>query len=36
GQGRGYVYVTGEATLYRNKPQITLTDTQQLADVPPR
>lgn len=36
GQGRGYVYVTGEATLYRDKPQITLTDTQQLADVPPR
>lgn len=34
GQGRGYVYVTGEAALYRNRPQIVLTDRKQLSDSP--
>ena len=36
GQGRSYVYVTGQATLYQDKPQITLTDVQQLSDSVPR
>lgn len=35
GQGRGYVYVTGEATLYHDKPQIRLTDVKQFSDLPP-
>lgn len=34
GQGRGYVYVTGEAVLYRDKPQIVLTEREQLSDSP--
>ena len=37
--GRGYVYVSGQASLYPpnpdGKPQIVLTDVNQLADVPP-
>lgn len=39
GYGRGYVYVSGQASLYppneRGKPQIVLTDMTQLADQPP-
>lgn len=34
-QGRGYVYVTGEVQFYRDIPQITLTDAEQLSDVAP-
>ncbi|NEP31919.1 MULTISPECIES: thermonuclease family protein [unclassified Moorena] len=37
--GRGYVYVTGTASLYPpnqdGKPQIVITDAKQLADFPP-
>lgn len=39
GQGRGYVYVSGETSLYptteQGKPQIVITDVQQLNDFPP-
>jgi micrococcal nuclease len=35
GQGRGYVYVSGTAELYRTTPQIVLTARGQLADFPP-
>lgn len=35
GQGRGYLYVSGEVTEYREIPQIELTDPGQLADSPP-
>ena len=39
GFGRGYVYVSGQASLYppnpQGKPQIVLSDLQQLADMPP-
>lgn len=35
-QGRGYVYVSGEARLYNDKPEIVLTDIKQLSDTPPR
>jgi micrococcal nuclease len=39
GYGRGYVYVSGQASLFspdeRGKPQIVLTDVTQLADLPP-
>jgi len=39
GQGRGYVYVSGKASLYppskRGKPQIELTSVEQLSDLPP-
>ncbi len=35
GRGRGYVYVSGEASLYRGKPQIVLAGTDQLSDQPP-
>lgn len=34
-QGRGYVYVSGTAEMYRDKPQIVLTDRAQLSDFPP-
>jgi hypothetical protein len=33
--GRGYVYVSGGITEYSKKPQIELTDTSQLSDIPP-
>jgi micrococcal nuclease len=37
--GRGYVYVSGQASLYppnpAGKPQIVLTEAKQLADLPP-
>jgi len=40
GQGRrNYVYVSGEASLYpstaQGKPQIVITDVEQLKDFPP-
>lgn len=39
GSGRGYVYVSGTASLYppnaEGKPQIVITDVKQLADFPP-
>jgi hypothetical protein len=39
GQRRGYVYVSGKASLYppseRGKPQIKLTSVEQLSDLPP-
>ena len=38
-QGRNYVYVTGEASLYppneQGKPQMVITDVEQLNDLPP-
>lgn len=34
-QGRGYVYVSGKAEMYHDKPQIVLTDRAQLSDFPP-
>ena len=36
GQGRGYVYISGEAKPYNDKPEIVLTDIKQLSDTPPR
>lgn len=35
GFGRGYLYVSGTAELYRGTPQIVLTDPTQLSDLPP-
>lgn len=35
GHGRGYVYVSGQASLHSGKPQIVLTDIAQLSDIPP-
>ena len=35
GLGRGYVYVSGQLTMYRDKPEITLTSLQQLSDFCP-
>lgn len=39
GQGRNYVYVSGEASMYpsnaQGKPQIVITDVEQLKDFPP-
>jgi micrococcal nuclease len=39
GQGRNYVYVSGEASMYpsnaQGKPQIVITDAEQLKDFPP-
>lgn len=32
---RNYVYVTGEIESYRGRPQIVLTGTEQLSDLPP-
>lgn len=34
GRGRGYVYVKGAASLYRDRPQIVLTEATQLSDFP--
>ncbi len=38
-QGRGYLYVSGEASLYpttaQGKPQIVITNVEQLKDLPP-
>jgi micrococcal nuclease len=33
--GRGYLYVSGQSSLYSGKPQIVLTGTAQLSDMPP-
>jgi micrococcal nuclease len=39
GQGRNYVYVSGEASMFpsnsQEKPQIVITDVEQLKDFPP-
>ncbi len=35
GLGRGYVYVRGQVIMYRDKPEITLTDLRQLSDFCP-
>jgi micrococcal nuclease len=39
GQGRNYVYVSGDASMYpsnaQGKPQIVITDVEQLKDFPP-
>jgi micrococcal nuclease len=35
GHGRGYLYVSGSAGLYRDKPQIILESADQLSDLPP-
>ncbi len=39
GRGRGYVYVSGKASLYpqndNGKPQIVLNDVKQLSGLPP-
>ena len=35
GLGRGYVYVSGKAVMYRDKPEITLTDLKQISDFCP-
>ncbi|CAD5933893.1 hypothetical protein PCC9214_01472 [Planktothrix tepida] len=35
GLGRGYIYVSGQVTMYRDKPEITLTSLQQLSDFCP-
>ena len=35
GHGRGYVYVKGNAELYRDVPEIELTEVSQMSDFPP-
>jgi len=35
GHGRGYLYVSGTAGLYKDKPQIVLETVEQLSDLPP-
>ena len=35
GQGRSYVYISGNVKKYRGKPEIVLTDTKQISDFPP-
>ncbi|MGB3535355.1 MAG: thermonuclease family protein [Microcoleaceae cyanobacterium] len=35
GLGRGYVYVQGQVTMYRDKPEIILTNLEQLSDFCP-
>lgn len=35
GQGRGYVYVSGQAKMYNGKPEMVLTEIDQLSDFPP-
>jgi micrococcal nuclease len=35
GLGRSYVYISGQVTMYRDKPEITLTHLQQLSDFCP-
>ena len=36
GLGRGYVYISGQVVMYRDKPEITLTQLNQLSDFCPR
>ena len=35
GLGRGYVYISGEVNMYRDKPEIILSNIKQLSDFPP-
>ncbi|MCC3408300.1 MAG: thermonuclease family protein [Microcoleus sp. PH2017_10_PVI_O_A] len=35
GQGRGYVYISGQVEQYKSKPQIILKNIKQLSDFPP-
>jgi len=35
GLGRGYVYISGQVNMYRDKPEIILSDIKQLSDFPP-
>ena len=35
GQGRSYVYISGNVEKYQGKPEIVLTDTSQISDFPP-
>jgi micrococcal nuclease len=35
GHGRGYIYVSGAAGLYNDKPQIVLETVEQFSDLPP-
>lgn len=35
GLGRGYVYITGQLHMYRDKPEIILSEINQLSDFPP-
>ncbi|NEP88037.1 MAG: thermonuclease family protein [Okeania sp. SIO2C2] len=35
GLGRGYVYITGQLHMYRDKPEIILSGINQLSDFPP-
>jgi micrococcal nuclease len=35
GQGRGYIYITGNAKMYRDTPEIELSDISQMSDFPP-
>lgn len=35
GLGRGYVYITGQVIMYRDKPEITINNLQQLSDFCP-
>ncbi|NJK38737.1 MAG: thermonuclease family protein [Oscillatoriales cyanobacterium RM2_1_1] len=36
GLGRGYAYVSGYVVMYRDKPEITLTDLRQISDFCPK
>lgn len=36
GLGRGYVYLSGEVHMYRDKPEIILSEIEQLSDFPPQ
>ncbi|MCL2924872.1 MAG: thermonuclease family protein [Trichodesmium sp. MAG_R04] len=35
GLGRGYVYISGQVNMYRDKPEIILSNIKQLSDFPP-
>ncbi|MCL2937308.1 MAG: thermonuclease family protein [Trichodesmium sp. MAG_R02] len=35
GLARGYVYISGQVNMYRDKPEIILSDIKQLSDFPP-
>ena len=36
GLGRGYVYISGQVHMYRDKPEIILNNLHQLSDFPPK
>lgn len=36
GLGRGYVYISGQVHMYRDKPEIILNNIHQLSDFPPK